>query len=83
MFLSVAFFALALALFGAMFAGFLRFDRMLRHIYESDHLRWERIGRPRGYFWQPRETVPFFGSCFARDELFFRFLCSGFKEPKD
>lgn len=50
-----------------------RFDAAIRHIYETDHDRWRKLGRPIGYFWIPKEKVPFFRSIYARDVLNLQF----------
>lgn len=50
-----------------------RFDAALRHLYETDHERWKKLGGPTGFFWRPNEKVPFFRSIYARDALNLRF----------
>lgn len=71
----------AIAFFVVAFRAFRSFDMMLRRIYESDHERWTKLGRPIGYFWRPSEKTSFFSSCQSRDALFFKFLAKGCKEP--
>jgi hypothetical protein len=71
-----------LAIVGGMILGFLRFDAMLRHIYETDKDRWLALGSPIGFFWSPKDKSSFFQATNARNALFFSFLAAGLKEPK-
>jgi hypothetical protein len=53
--------------------SFKRFDAKVRYLYEFEHDRWEKIGKPTGFFWRPKEKIPFLRSFIARDALYFRF----------
>jgi hypothetical protein len=58
-----------------------KFDLLLYRIYDSDRERWKKLGSPTGYFWHPKEKLPFFRSTFSRDAFFFDFLSAGLKDP--
>jgi len=72
---------IALIFFGGLIYFFLRFDAMLRRIYEADRERWRRLGGPVGFFWIPEEKTPFFRSTNSRNRLSLAFLLAGLKEP--
>jgi len=53
--------------------SFKRFDAKVRYLYEFDHEHWVKLGKPTGFFWTPKEKIPFIRSFLARDALYFRF----------
>jgi 3-oxoacyl-ACP reductase-like protein len=53
--------------------SFRRFDAKIQYIYEHEYERWTALGKPMGYFWKPKEKVPFFSSFLARDSLYMNF----------
>jgi hypothetical protein len=71
---------LAFAFFGAWIFIAIRFDCRLRHIYETDKERWQKLGGPVGFFWIPKEKTPFFRSTNSRNALLFDYLSGGLKD---
>ena len=46
-----------------------RVDAVISDIYARNRPRWEELGSPTGFFWRPRETVPFLKSTGSRNAL--------------
>jgi hypothetical protein len=46
-----------------------RVDVVLSEIYARDRARWDELGKPTGFFWRPKEPVPFWKSVGARNAL--------------
>jgi hypothetical protein len=53
--LAVSLIVLGILLIGAFNASFLAFDKLVQYEYNSYKAQWETDGKPRGYFWSPRE----------------------------
>ena len=55
--------------------AFLKFDRLIKHLYVTNHSEWLNFGMPTGFFWVPEELKglngkSLFGSGMARSALF-------------
>jgi|SRR5215207_2051212 len=46
---------IGIGLISVLFSAFLTFDQLVRLEYNSYRVQWEKDGKPRGFFWFPRE----------------------------
>ena len=53
--LAIAGIIVGIGLISVLFGSFLTFDQLVRLEYNSYRAQWENDGKPRGFFWFPRE----------------------------
>ena len=67
-----------IGLMGVLLFAFFNFDNLVKIEYRKYRDEWTIDGKPRGFFWRPREST-WFSSSIAMQKLSFRWL---FKTPQ-